>query len=113
MKKLIEDAQTLAEARNQLPDSLLNGMMRKPTSWGAAPVLKLAKMSPDNKKLVNKLKSFDWSKVYDEWPRSPGGTDFDNKPPDISFVIEGEDGRWYLISSEGYKYARYVAQIIR
>lgn len=82
------------------------------TSWGAAPIIRLAKLSDGDKKLVNKLKSFDWSKVYDEWPRSPAGANFDTKPPAGSFAIEGEDGRWYLISTEGYKYARYVARVI-
>jgi len=111
MKELIEKKMKALE-KGQLPTIILNQMKRKPTSWGDAPILRLAKMSDRDKKLIGKLKTVDWAKVYNEWPRSPAATDFDTKSPSLSFMMDGDDGRSYLISTEGANYARYVARII-
>jgi|GEM_PF-4896087 len=111
MKKLIERKMDEALIRGQLPDSILDKMGSKVTRWGHAPKIDPNKLEKMDKNMVSKLKRVPWQEVYAEWPKAPAAANFDREPPSMSFVVVDPSDKHYLISTEGYKYARYVARI--
>ncbi|RLI85204.1 MAG: hypothetical protein DRP01_06690 [Archaeoglobales archaeon] len=111
-KKMAEDVDSIFESRIQLPDSIEDQLDRKCARWSDASHIRVDQLSAKDQALLKKLPERDSEEVYDDWPKSPAATNFDEDPGASVFILHGPAKAIYLVSTEGYNYARYIGRLI-
>ena len=116
MTKMEELIEAYLNVDSFVEDELLNLMTSKPRSFLKTSKIPYQSLSKESRDFIWKLQEYTFDELYGEpMQHVIPVQDFKGMPLKVQwFILTNEDGpEEFLVDTEGFSYARYVARIIR